>query len=108
MALDLLRASLPVGGRALTLYEEVQPQKKLSNRDVQHRFLQRLAQRLPAEAAPSIVADSGFKVPFYREVEGLGWRLRRTMEKQPFSIDALGILPDRQPDCFSEESAVTI
>ncbi len=108
MALDLLRASLPVGGRALTLYEEVHPQKKLANRDVQHRFLQRLAQRLPAEAAPIIVADSGFKVPFYREVERLGWRSRRTMEKQPFAIDALGILPDRQPDCFSEESAVTI
>ena len=57
MALDLLRASLPVGGRALTLYEEVHPQKKLANRDVQHRFLQRLAQRLPAEASWPIPAS---------------------------------------------------
>ena len=54
------------------------------------------------------MADSGFKVPFYREVERLGWRSRRTMEKQPFAIDAVGILPDHQPDCFSEESVVTI
>jgi hypothetical protein len=39
---------------------------------VQHRFLQRLAQLLPASADPIIVADSGFKVPFFREVERLG------------------------------------
>jgi hypothetical protein len=73
-SLHLLRASLPVGGRALTLYEEVHPQKKLGNRSVQHRFLQRLKELLPAGMKPIIVADSGFKVPFYREVERLGWR----------------------------------
>lgn len=73
-SLHLLRASLPVGGRSLTLYEEVHPQGKLGNRQVQHRFLQRLAQLLPASAEPIIVADSGFKVPFFREVERLGWR----------------------------------
>jgi hypothetical protein len=73
-SLHLLRASLPVGGRSLTLYEEVHPQEKLGNRQVQHRFLQRLAQLLPASAEPIIVADSGFKVPFFREVERLGWR----------------------------------
>jgi len=72
--LHLLRASLPVGGRSLTLYEEVHPQGKLGNRQVQRRFLQRLAQMLPASAEPIIVADSGFKVPFFREVERLGWR----------------------------------
>jgi hypothetical protein len=73
-SLHLLRASLPVGGRALTLYEEVHPQKKLGNRAVQHRFLQRLGELLPGGVAPIIVADSGFKVPFSREVERLGWR----------------------------------
>lgn len=73
-SLHLLRASLPVGGRSLTLYEEVHPQGKLGNRQVQHRFLQRLAQMLPASAEPIIVADAGFKVPFFREVERLGWR----------------------------------
>lgn len=73
-SLHLLRASLPVGGRALTLYEEVHPQKKLGNRAVQYRFLQRLGELLPGAVAPIIVADSGFKVPFYREVERLGWR----------------------------------
>ncbi len=73
-SLHLLRASLPVGGRSLTLYEEVHPQKQLGNRVVQQRFLERLAQLLPASVAPIIIADAGFKVPFYREVERLGWR----------------------------------
>jgi hypothetical protein len=73
-SLHLLRASVPGGGRSLTLYEEVHPQRNLGNRQVQHRFLQQLKALLPATAEPIIVADSGFKVPFYREVERLGWR----------------------------------
>jgi len=73
-SLHLLRASLPLGGRSLTLYEEVHTQSNLGNRQVQHRFLHQLKALLPATAQPIIVADSGFKVPFYREVERLGWR----------------------------------
>ncbi len=73
-SLHLLRASVPVGGRSLTLYEEVHLQCNLGNRRVQHRFLQQLKALLPATAEPIIIADSGFKVPFYREVERLGWR----------------------------------
>jgi hypothetical protein len=73
-SLHLLRASLPVGGRSLTLYEEVHPQKRLGNRGVQVRFLRRLAGLLPAGLAPIIIADAGFKVPFFRAVERLGWR----------------------------------
>lgn len=70
---QLLRAALPVGGRSLTLYEEIHPLSKLGNRRVQHRFLQTLQSLLPADVCPLIVADSGFRVPFYREVEKLGW-----------------------------------
>ncbi len=73
-SLHLLRASLAVGGRSLTLYEEVHGQTLLGNRGVQRRFLRTLARLLPAHVVPIIIADSGFKVPFYREVERLGWR----------------------------------
>jgi hypothetical protein len=70
----LLRAALPVGGRSMTLHEEVHSRSKLSNRNVQHRFLDRLAEMLPAHCRPIIVADSGFKTPFFRYVESqLGW-----------------------------------
>jgi len=75
-SLHLLRAGLPVGGRALTLYEEVHPQSKLNIHLVQIRFLRRLAERLPPGTEPIIVADASFKVPFYRAVErrtGVGW-----------------------------------
>ena len=41
-SLHLLRAALPVGGRALTLYEEVHPQSKLNNQLVHIRFLRAL------------------------------------------------------------------
>jgi hypothetical protein len=70
---QLLRAALPVGGRAISLYEEVHPDSKLGNRRVQHQFLARLQQVLPAHVKPIIVADSGFRTPFFREVERLNW-----------------------------------
>ena len=65
----LLRAAIPVGGRSLTLYEEVHPQSKLGNRKVQHQFLQQLATLVPATCRPIIVADSGFRTPFFRYIE---------------------------------------
>jgi len=71
---QLLRAALPVGGRSLTLYEEVHPRTKLANRRVQHRFLDKLAGMVPEKCCPIVVADSGFKTPFYRYVESrLKW-----------------------------------
>jgi hypothetical protein len=71
---QLLRAAIPVGGRSLTLYEEVHPQSKLGNRKIQHRFLNKLASMMPDTCCPIIVADSGFKTPFYRYIEDrLAW-----------------------------------
>jgi hypothetical protein len=70
----LLRAAMPIGGRALTLYEEVHRRSDLGNRRVQHQFLSTLAKLLPAGSTPIIVADSGFRTPFFRYVEDtLGW-----------------------------------
>ncbi len=70
---QLLRASLPVGGRSITLYEEVHPVSKLGNCRVQHQFLAHLQELLPQHVTPIIVADSGFRTPFFREVDRLGW-----------------------------------
>jgi hypothetical protein len=39
---QLLRASLAVGSRAITLFEELHPYRDLGNRQVQHRFLNQL------------------------------------------------------------------
>ena len=70
---QLLRASLPIGGRTITLYEEVHQNSQLGNRLVQHRFLAHLQQLLPSHVTAIVVADSGFRTPFFREVERLGW-----------------------------------
>jgi hypothetical protein len=70
---QLLRAALPTGGRSVTLYEEIHSRKKLGNRRIQQQFLMRLQTLLPPTVTPIIVADSGFRTPFFREVEGLGW-----------------------------------
>lgn len=70
---QLLRASVPAGGRAITIYEELHPYRLLANRAVQHRFLDKLKQLLPTGCIPIIIADAGFRVPFFRYVEQLGW-----------------------------------
>ena len=66
---QLLRAAIPVGGRSLTLYEEIHPRCKLGNRRIQHQFLDQLAELIPSHCRPIVVADSGFRTPFYRYVE---------------------------------------
>lgn len=69
----LLRASLPVGGRALTLYEEVHPQKKSGHRHIETRFLKTLKTLLPDQACPIIVTDAGFRNPWFDAAQKLGW-----------------------------------
>jgi hypothetical protein len=70
---QLLRASLAVGRRAITLFEELHPYRKLGNRQIQHRFLNQLRMMVPTHCTPIIIADAGFRVPFHRHVETLGW-----------------------------------
>jgi hypothetical protein len=70
---QLLRAALPVGGRAVTLSDEVHSLQKLGNRQVQRMFLRRLQQVLPAGVRPILVTDAGFRSPWFRTVEELGW-----------------------------------
>ena len=69
----LLRASLPVGGRALAIYDEVHPIKKLGNAKVEKRFLQTLKKLLPKYCRPIIVTDAGYRTPWFNAVDALGW-----------------------------------
>ena len=70
---QLLRAALPVGGRTLTLYEEVHPLRRLGNPGVHRRFLARLKALLPHGVVPIVVTDAGFRSPWFRAVSKLGW-----------------------------------
>jgi len=69
----LLRASIPVGGRALTIYDEVHPQKKQANVQVEARFLARLKTLLPKHCCPIIITDAGYRTPWFNAVTDLGW-----------------------------------
>ena len=69
----LLRASVPVGGRALTLYEEVHPQKAIATQEVHKRFLYTLQKLLPAGCCPILITDAGFRNPWFKTVTALGW-----------------------------------
>jgi len=70
---QLLRAAVPVGGRTLTLYEEVHALSRLANPRVHAAFLRRLQTVLPDSAVPIIITDAGFRTPWFRAVSKLGW-----------------------------------
>lgn len=69
----VLRAALVTTGRALTLYEEVHPEKKLTNPKVHARFLMKLQSMLSNEVTPIIITDAGFHNSWFKTVSGLGW-----------------------------------
>jgi hypothetical protein len=70
---QVLRVSLALAGRALTLYEEVHDRRTALKRRTQRRFLLRLKQLLPGSCQPVLVTDAGFCTPWFREVERLDW-----------------------------------
>jgi hypothetical protein len=69
----LLRAAVPLGGRALPIYEEVHPLQRYNSPRTHRRFLEHLRAALPATCAPILITDAGFRGPWFREVERYGW-----------------------------------
>jgi hypothetical protein len=69
----VIRASVAVDGRALTLYEEVHELSTKEKPQTHQTFLHRLKAMLPEECRPIVVSDAGFRNPWFRMVEQLGW-----------------------------------
>lgn len=69
----ILRASFPMGGRAVTIYESCHLEEKLTNRTVHQQFLRILAQVLPQGCKPIIVTDAGFRNTWFKDVEAMNW-----------------------------------
>nr|WP_141696085.1 IS4 family transposase [Xanthomonas translucens] len=86
----LLRAAVPVGGRTLTLLEQVFPERELASPKAERRFLERLKALLPEHSRPILITDAGFRAPWCRTVERLGWqwitRLRHRTQVKPVEI----------------------
>lgn len=70
----LLRASVALEGRSMTLFEEIHPQQKYGDRNVHRRFLSRLAKLLPAGSTPIIMTDAGFRSTWFELVNQLHWQ----------------------------------
>lgn len=84
----LLRASLVVSGRPVTLYEEVHDITTKEKPATHRQFLTRLATALNKDCKPIIVTDAGFKVPWFRAVLALGWDfVGRTRQPNFYRLD---------------------
>lgn len=89
---QLLKASVVLKGRSMTLYEEVHPEKKLGNYDVHVEFLERLKKKIPAGVKVIIVTDAGFRTEWFELVRKMGWdfigRIRSNMQFQYQDTDS--------------------
>lgn len=84
----LLRAAIAVKGRPITLYQEVHTHKTKEKPATHKTFLEMLNGMLPTDCHPIIVTDAGYKSPWFREVEALGWRFVGRVRKPHFySLD---------------------
>lgn len=70
---QILRAALVSTGRALTLYEEIHPEKKYTNARVHAHFLMKLKSLLSDDVRPIIITDAGFHNSWFNMVLRLGW-----------------------------------
>ena len=70
---QLLRAAVPIGGRCLTLYEEIHPLARFGSPQVHRAFLAKLKALLPEGVRPILITDAGFRAPWFKSVNRLGW-----------------------------------
>lgn len=86
----ILRAACIADGRAITLYEEVHPEKKLGNPKVEKKFLSTLKSILPKNCVPVIVTDAGFHNKWFAEILKLNWDyVGRIRGRKKYSDDGM-------------------
>ena len=68
-----LRASCPVNGRAMTLFEQSYHENEYMKLRVHQSFLTQLKALLPAGCQPIIVTDAGFRCPWFKLVASFRW-----------------------------------
>jgi hypothetical protein len=68
-----LRASVPMGGRALVLWESTYREKEYMSQKAHRAFIRELKALLPEGCCPIIVSDAGFRCPWFKLVRKQGW-----------------------------------
>lgn len=88
----MLTAALTVGGRALPLYQEVHRLSAYNSPGTHRRFLKALSAIVPSPCRPILITDAGFRGPWFRAVEQLGWdwigRVRNRIKVQVAGTDS--------------------
>jgi hypothetical protein len=86
----LLRAGIPVGGRTLPILDMVFANGQQNSPQAERLFLQRLQRILPSGTCPILITDAGFRAPWFRAVEAMGWhwvgRLRHRTFVKPANV----------------------
>jgi len=88
----LLRAAVPVGARSVPILDMVFPGSQAGSPKAEQRFLERLDHLVPDTVTPILVTDAGYRTPWFRQVEKLGWhwlgRLRNRTLVKPVEVHA--------------------
>lgn len=69
----MIKAAVAVGGRAVSVYERVYPMKRYNSPKTHREFLAALKTVLPEGCRPIMVTDAGFRGPWFKAVDALGW-----------------------------------
>ena len=92
---QLLRASVAVEGRSMTLYEQVHPQSRATSPRVHRACLTKLSAMLPRGCIPILITDAGFRGAWFKLVERMGWywigRIRNRDMVSPAIDDAWAV-----------------
>lgn len=67
----LLRAAIPLAGRSFLIYERIHDREGYPK--CQQRLLKAPAVMLTKDCMPILVADAGFRRPWFKAVEARGW-----------------------------------
>ena len=68
-----LRASVPVGGRSLTILDMCFQEADYGSYKAHKLFLKQLKKILPEFCCPIIVTDAGYRCPWFKLVTRMGW-----------------------------------
>ena len=79
-----LRASVPVGGRTLTILDMSFCEKDYGSQRAHKLFLKQLKNLLPKGCQPIIVTDAGYRCPWFKLVRRMGWNFLGRVRNHTF------------------------
>lgn len=71
----IINASIPYGGRSISIYQEVHHKSLYNTTPINKAFLTNLKHLIPTDCTPIIVTDAGttFRCPWFKHLEKLKW-----------------------------------